>query len=327
MIAIIHIDMKRRIIISLLSLAAFAIVLTVVGSFYMLSYGLSNENKRGGLDKWNKEAFLSKHPEAQHWIDSILTHHALRDTFLRTGVEDSLHVYYIHAKKPTHLVALLVHGYKDNALGMLHIGHMYANMGYNVVLPDLHGHGASSGDDIQMGWKDRTDVQRSAAFADSIFHTNRVHTAMVLHGISMGAATVMCVSGEQTPPFVRCFVEDCGYTSVWDEFKTQLREQFSLPPFPLLYTTSALCKLRYGWTFGEASPISQLAKSHKPMLFIHGSADTYVPFPMVYKLYKAKSAPKELWVTRGSKHAKSYQDHRVAYTNHVKTFLARYMSK
>ena len=319
--------MKRRIIISLLSLSVLVLVLIIGGSFYMLSYGLSNENKRGGLDKWNKEAFVDRHPETMVWLDSILANNALCDTFIHTAAQDSLHVYYIRAERPTRLVALLVHGYKDNALGMLHIGHMYADMGYNVVLPDLHGHGASSGDDIQMGWKDRTDVQRSAAFADSMFRADHAHTAMVLHGISMGAATVMCVSGEQTPFFIRCFVEDCGYTSVWDEFKTQLQEQFSLPPFPLLYTTSALCKLRYGWTFGEASPLRQLTKSHKPMLFIHGDADTYVPFPMVYELYKAKPAPKELWVAHGSKHGNSYQDHRAAYTNHVKIFLARYMLK
>ncbi len=317
--------MKKKIWAVGVTVLLVLVLLTVGGSFYMLSYGLSNEDRRGSLNEWNKEAFINKHPETKEWLDSILAHNALRDTFIHTEAQDSLHVYYIRAERPTHLVALLVHGYKDNALGMLHIARMYSGMGYNVVLPDLYGHGASSGKDIQMGWKDRTDVLHSATFADSIFRGNRIHTAMVLHGISMGAATVMCVSGEQTPPFIRCFVEDCGYTSVWDEFRTQLREQFSLPPFPLLYTTSALCKLRYGWTFGEGSPLKQLGKSRKPMLFIHGDADTYVPFRMVYELYNAKPAPKELWVARGSKHADSYQDHRAAYTSHVKNFLDRYM--
>lgn len=66
-----------------------------------------------------------------------------------------------------------------------------------------------------------------------------------------------------------------------------------------MYTTSALCKLMYGWSFGEASALKQVAKCHKPMLFIHGSKDTFVPTDMVYPLYEAKPQPKQLWIARG----------------------------
>lgn len=43
----------------------------------------------------------------------------------------------------------------------------------------------------------------------------------------------MMVSGEKQQPYVKCFVEDCGYTSVWDEFSA--RTQIFLPPacFPV----------------------------------------------------------------------------------------------
>lgn len=48
--------------------------------------------------------------------------------------------------------------------------------------------------------------------------------------------------------FVKCFVEDCGYTSVWDEFSHELKSSFFLPPFPLMYTTSWLCEKNTGGT-------------------------------------------------------------------------------
>ena len=137
----------------------------------------------------------------------------------------------------------------------------------------------------------------------------------------MGAATTMGVAGERLPDYIRCFVEDCGYTSVWDEFACQLRGQFGLPPFPLMYTTSALCRLRYGWTFGEASPLEQVAKCRRPMLFIHGDKDTFVPTWMVYKLYEAKPQPKQLWIAPGSGHAQAYVDHPEEYTETVREFL------
>ena len=37
---------------------------------------------------------------------------------------------------------------------------------------------------------------------------------IVLHGLSMGAATVLMVSGERLPEQVKAIIEDCGYTSV-----------------------------------------------------------------------------------------------------------------
>ena len=38
--------------------------------------------------------------------------------------------------------AVIVHGYTDNAVRMLMIGYLYSKeMGFNILLPDLYGHG------------------------------------------------------------------------------------------------------------------------------------------------------------------------------------------
>ena len=208
---------------------------------------------------------------------------------------------------------------------MLHIARIYnKEMHYNVVLPDLHGHGLSQGDDIQMGWFDRLDVLKWIDLAPNMFATVADSMRLVVHGISMGAATTMCVSGERTPDYVKCFVEDCGYTSAWDEFAHELRGRFSLPEFPLLYTASWLTQAKYGWSFKEASPLKQVAKCKKPMLFIHGDKDTFVPTWMVYPLYEAKPQPKQLWIAPGSEHAFAYRDHREEYIKKVEAFVGKY---
>ena len=208
---------------------------------------------------------------------------------------------------------------------MLHIARIYnKEMHYNVVLPDLHGHGLSQGDDIQMGWFDRLDVLKWIDLAPKMFSTVGDSMRLVVHGISMGAATTMCVSGEHTPDYVKCFVEDCGYTSAWDEFAHELRGRFSLPEFPLLYTASWLTQAKYGWSFKEASPLKQVAKCKKPMFFIHGDKDTFVPTWMVYPLYEAKPQPKQLWIAPGSEHAFAYRDHREEYIKKVEAFVGKY---
>ena len=147
---------------------------------------------------------------------------------------------------------------------------------------------------------------------------------MVIHGVSMGGATTMMISGENLPEYVRAFVEDCGYSSVWNQFAHNLKQQFHLPPFPILTSASIVCKKRYGWNFKEASSLTQIAKCERPMLFIHGENDDFVPTADVYKNYEAKTKGyKEIWIAPGTAHAMAYKDHPAEYTDIVRKFLSK----
>ena len=280
---------------------------------------------------------FEQYPELQPWVDSLVTVGALKDFYIENDHGETLHALYVAATHPTPKTAVIVHGYTDNAVRMLMIGYLYnKEMDFNILLPDLYGHGMSEGNHAQMGWKERLDVLQWTETADELFgrrHTDSVasrSTEMVVHGISMGAATTMMVSGEvehgqYQQPFIKCFVEDCGYTSVWDEFRGELKAQFNLPAFPLLHTANWLCRQEYGWDFLEASALEQVKKCTLPMLFIHGDADTFVPTWMVYPLYEAKPEPKELWIVPGATHAMSYKDYPQEYTEHVKKFVGKYI--
>lgn len=314
--------MKKRLIYSLVALLVVFAAATTYGSFYLVDYALKSapESHR---KNWGKA--MDWYPELKPWLDSIKTEGAWSDTFAIMPDGLRAHAVCIKSRKAEGRTAVVVHGYTNNSIDMLHIARIYnKEMHYNVVLPDLHGHGLSQGDDIQMGWFDRLDVLKWIDLAPKMFSTVADSMRLVVHGISMGAATTMCVSGEHTPSYVKCFVEDCGYTSAWDEFAHELRGRFSLPEFPLLYTASWLTQAKYGWSFKEASPLKQVAKCKKPMFFIHGDKDTFVPTWMVYPLYEAKPQPKQLWIAPGSEHAFAYRDHREEYIKKVEAFVGKY---
>ena len=309
-----------------ISLAIGIVALLMAGLYgvseYMLSYSLSYpKGERMTATHW-KNRMKSECPWTVAWMDSVYQHHCVKDTFVTMPSGYKAHAIYLFAPKTTANTAVVVHGYKVRAEGMLYIAYLYNHdLGYNVLLPDIYGHGESDGDYIQMGWKDRWDVIRWSEIANDIFNGD---TWQVIHGISMGAATTMAVSGEKTPDYVKCFVEDCGYMSVWDEFADQLKDQFGLPSFPLMNTTSWLCHYKYGWSFAEAQQIEQVRKSTKPMLFIHGDKDDFVPYRMLRPLYEAKTkGRKNIFVAKGSVHAMAYRDHRQEYTRKVKEFLIR----
>lgn len=314
--------MKKKTVIWSLAILATLAVTVIVTAHFMLVYSLQPDNRGKDL-QGSFDYMYEEYPFLRPWVDSLETAGALRDTFI---VNDGarLHAYYVAAPEATRATAVIVHGYTDNAIRMFMLAHLYNHeLRYNVLLPDLHYSGLSDGDCFRMGWLDRLNVMRWMDVADSIFGG----TQMVVHGISMGAATTMMVSGEEQRPFVRCFVEDCGYTSVWDEFEHELRGRFGLPAFPLLHVADWLCGVEHGWTFREASAVEQVKKCRLPMLFIHGAADDFVPTWMVYELFEAKPQPKEIWVVPGAAHAVSYRDNRDQYVWRVRNFVSRHIKE
>lgn len=313
---------KKRIYI-LCGCIAIIFILLIGAGFYMLDYSLKPGNESRDL-QGSYQHMYKEYPVLSSWVDSLNQAKALKDTFIVAQDGARLHAYYIAAAAPTAKTSVVVHGYTDNAIRMFMIAYLYNHdLGYNVLIPDLRNAGQSDGDHFQMGWLDRLDVLQ---WMDVAHHIYGDSTRMVVHGISMGAATTMMVSGEKQQDYVKCFVEDCGYTDVWDEFAYKLKSNFGLPSFPLLNMTNTLCKLKYGWSFKEASALKQVKKSTLPMFFIHGDSDTYVPTSMIDTLFRAKEqGEKEYWVVPGATHAMSYRDHTKEYTQKVKNFTDKFI--
>ncbi len=311
---------KKKTVIIIRAVVIILIAAIVGSSEYFLHFALHHDHTAYDVEKeFDRQEELV--PWTDEWVDSIRSTGALRDTFIVKDNGKRMHAWYLASPDSTGNTAVIVHGYKSNPIFMFQIGYLYNHdLHWNILLPDLTAHGQSDGNIIQMGWNDRHDVNRWIAVAHDIFHAD----TLLVHGISMGAATTMCVSGDdQERDYVRGFVEDCGYTSVWDEFSGELKNQFGLPSFPLLDITNSVCKLQYGWSFKEASPLEMVKKCHKPMLFIHGDSDTYVPTAMVHRLYEAKTGSKALWLAKGSEHADAYRDHHEEYTMKVKDFISK----
>ena len=288
-------------------------------SWYLLDYALKPIDRGRQMEQaWVQMDSL--YPGLKVWHDSLDAAGLSRDTLIQAADGATLHARYIRQGQPTRRTAVLVHGYTDCWVRMLQLGRMYHHdLGANLILPDLRNAGQTDGDHFQMGWKDRLDVKRWITLVPELFGDS---ATVVVHGVSMGGATTMMLSGDaDVPDCVRAYVDDCGYTSVDDQFTKELKEQYGLPRFPLIPAASALCELRYGWNFAEASALEQVKKATRPMLFIHGAEDGYVPTWMVYPLYEAHPGTKSLWVVPEAVHARSYKTHPAEYTRRVRQFL------
>ncbi len=262
-------------------------------------------------------------PGSTAWYDGLKAEGILKDTTITGYRNFKIHACYVPAKDPATAngTAIVVHGYGDNHYVFLYLVRMYRDeFNYNVLFPDLQYHGYSEGDHIQMGWYDRFDVERWITVAHDVFNDD----FMVLHGVSMGAACVMMTSGDPLPEYVRCFVEDCGYASVVAQFNHNRKQSFGFIPPDVLQSASLVTRHRHGWGFWEASSLDQLANCDRPMLFIHGDADDFVPFSHLQRNYNAKiNGYKEMWVAEGAVHANAFAKHPEEYKKHVADFLEK----
>ena len=148
---------------------------------------------------------------------------------------------------------------------------------------------------------------------------------IILHGISMGAVTVMLANSANPPKQVKIIIEDCGFTSANEEFADNMKYRTKLKLKPLISLMSVICKIKAGYSFKEADCLGRLKQAKNPILFIHGGADTFVPTHMGKRLYEACPVPKDILIVEGAVHAYSYYDAQDEYRAKVKNFISLYM--
>ena len=184
---------------------------------------------------------------------------------------------------------IVLHGYRSNPESVISIGRHFSEKGYNVLIPYMRATGESEGEYIGMGWLDKDDLK---CWIDLIIKQNN-NSNIILHGSSMGAATVLMASGDELPSNVKAIIEDSGYTSVWDIFASEAKARFNLPAFPVLNMFEIVANFRAKYDIKEASALEQVKKATVPILFIHGDNDDFVPEYMCEKLYEAANCKKD----------------------------------
>lgn len=325
---------SKKIIISVFAgLLVLILAICTVASNFLINYGLARSGTGANRNIKNTEksqmsetqllAYKTRDIEkekAQEFLEKVKENQAqiLSENGLKLNG-----FYFLQPKtEDFHNWVIAIHGYRSSHKENYDTARNYYEKGFNVLLPDLRTCGSSEGDYVGMGWLDRKDILK---WIDWIIEKDD-RSQIVIQGVSMGAATTMMVSGEQTPDNVKAFVEDCGYTSVWDIFSSELKLRFHLPDFPILYAASFFTKIRAGYTFGEGSALEQVKKCTKPMIFIHGTTDDFVPFYMQKILYDAKPGDnKLLLIAANAGHTQSKYVLGEVYWNTIFDFLSNYI--
>ena len=234
----------------------------------------------------------------------------------------TLNATHFFPEKSTNRWAILVHGYGRDQRFARDYAQEYLLNNFNVLTPDLRASGTSEGKFLTMGVKESEDI---SLWIDKIIQENP-NAQIILHGVSMGAATVILTSEKNLPQNVKAIVEDCSYTSAYDMFCVQLDKIFGLPAFPIMNFVDIVSKIKTGSAISDANPLAAVENTKIPMLFIHGDADKLVPVNMMNQLFEKSKAPfKEKIIFQGAGHADSMSIDKKNYFGKIFEFCERFL--
>lgn len=300
-------------------------LILVVASFGIGLYFYDTVIRTDSLVRRMRGKVTAREPADTSFFDSKDEEGLLENVYMQSEDDLLLHGVIAYAgpeEADRKKWAVICHGYTTDAASMGDHAELFSRMGFCTLCVDLRGHGDSEGKYRGMGWPDSFDVLDWTDWLTDHFGED---IGVVLFGISMGGATVMMASGHDIQEQIRCIVEDCGYTSIKDELKYQMKRRYGLPPFPLLYTLSFWTRLLAGYSIRkDGSCVAQVRRSKTPILFIHGEKDVFVPYKMHKKLYKSAGSEKESYTVENAGHCEALKTDENEYFSAVSGFVGRH---
>ena len=175
--------------------------------------------------------------------------------------------------------------------------------GSNVLLVDLRGEGASEGHLRGFGVVESKDVSAAVRYLRQV-HPQQSRQVFAL-GISQGASAVLGAAA--TDRRIDAVVAD----SVLPSPREEIARATSWLPWPLdpyfPEATLLLASVQLGHDLRSEAPCGRIAWiSPRPVLLIHGLADTTVPIHTAEQLYVSAGRPAMLWRVPGAGHAEPF---------------------
>ncbi len=202
----------------------------------------------------------------------------------------------------TGVTVMFFHGYKSEpACDFAAMYDFYKSLGHDLIYVHMRAHGKSDGKYIGFGALDRYDVVRWTDRAAELFPDNDIY----LHGMSMGAASVLQSMDLELNKNVRGLIADCGYSDLSTVFRNLVGKLYHLPVM-FVDVFEYVNLLKAGYDFKEASSVRSVSAARIPLVYICGDSDRYVPKDMALQIYNACKSPKRLLLVPCAGHAASY---------------------
>ncbi len=230
------------------------------------------------------------------WLEFAITFHPVRvaaenrgtppagaeDVWLKTADGIRLHGWFFRSESEPEIATIVYfHGNGGNIFDTGWVGQRFAKEGFNVLLFDYRGYGASEG---KVGAEAGLYADGDAALAFVINAKGAPPERVVLYGQSLGTAVAVDVAARQN---VGAVVLESGLSSASSAAAS------ALPWLPRWL--HFLAKNRF-------DSARKLTRVKAPVLITHGEPDSVLPTEEGRKLFASANEPKKLLVFPGADH-------------------------
>jgi len=241
---------------------------------------------------------------------------------IKSSFDYKLSGTYIFNPKPTNNTIILVHGIGCDRWESMKYSDMYLDMGFNVLAYDSRAAGSSGGKDITLGFFEKTDLDNVVKWVKWV----NPKAVIGVHGESLGAVTALLQAKlDQSQKNVDFYVVDSPYSDLWElmniKLSSDLKPDFQPAAAFILFYANIVALKQSNFSLYAVSPITAIRDIKTPIMFIHGSNDTFIPASMSLELYLRKQGQKGIYISPGAEHAMSYMTNKEEYTAKVKQFL------
>ncbi len=215
---------------------------------------------------------------------------------------------------------IAVHGWRSSwtrDFGI--ISDFWLDDGCAVLFVEQRGQGESGGEHMGFGLLERYDCADWAVWASERFSGEK-ELPIYLAGVSMGAASVLMASCLELPHCVRGIIADCGFTSPDAIWRHVVKHNLHLSYKLRRAIADSICRRKLGVGASSFTTTEALKRARLPVLFIHGSDDSFVPVEMTFENYKACVSEKRLLIVPGAGHAMSFYVEPESYRRAVRDF-------
>lgn len=240
------------------------------------------------------------------------------DVYITSDDGLKLHGVYFQGDGKSDKAVICFHGYTSQCMSdFTGLSDYYLKHGYRMLLVDARAHGESEGVYVGFGCPDRKDA---LGWIRWLIQNCGEQMQILLHGISMGGATVLMASGLELPKQVKGIISDCGFTSPKYVFTHVLHTMYHLPAFPMIQISDKINKRKAGYGLDECNAAREVQKAKVPILLIHGEADHFVPCRMCEEIYDNCASEKMKLIVSGAAHAESYYKDMTRYEQALDDF-------
>ena len=192
-------------------------------------------------------------------------------------------------------VIVIAHGAGGNRQQMTHEAEALARAGFGLLLPDMTGHGESTGD--------VNAIHHPVVVAGALdwLATEEPTARLGALGFSAGAMAVTLAAAKD--PRIAAVISVSGKSDDW-EFAKREHGRFGW----LTWVPGVVAATLLGEAWSEMRPVDVIGKiAPRPLLLIHGAADSTVPVSMAHALYDHAGEPRTLWLVDGGSHGELWR--------------------